>query len=347
MSKFDKLRMLIMQGVSGSGKSTFALTLASSDIEAWRIVSRDKIREKLLGKDGVEAYFAQGLDYSVEEEVTKREQLAIARVLASGKKVIIDNTNLKKKYVEQYIKLYMDICGNDPFGEIAMLKMLVTFDAALARINARGERFVSPEVLERQMDMMQSAKSWGLNDCIEKVMGEYIPKRWHLPTFEVLPDDTPDNKPLAIICDLDGTLAHRALLKDKDRYFYRSFYDYKASKTDDYDPIICDILHALYGLGYKILFVSGRKKSCEAETRSFLEKCPFQIEYELFMRDDNIDRTTGRDDPDDLVKYRLFNENIRNTYKVVGVFDDRKRVVALWEALGLKVLNVGSLNEEF
>ena len=58
-------------------------------------------------------------------------------------------------------------------------------------------------------------------------------------------------------------------------------------------------------------------------------------------------RKDGDNRSDDIVKYEIFNEYLRNLSGIFCVFDDRKRVIAMWEELGIKVLNCGSLNDVF
>ena len=59
------------------------------------------------------------------------------------------------------------------------------------------------------------------------------------------------------------------------------------------------------------------------------------------MREDEDNRS------DDIVKYEIFNKYLRKLPGIFAVFDDRKRVIAMWEELGIKVLNCGNLNDVF
>lgn len=348
----NKTRLLILQGISGSGKSTYANNLCCVDPD-WVVINRDSIREGLLGKQLLEQYFAQGMDFSIEQEVTKREQTAMAKAIAAGKKVILDNTNLQKKYVVAAIKLYYEVVGVLQRGcvkdDIFIKKFDCSLEGAEKNIKKRGERLVSRQVLQQQYARYQSI-NWELSDVIPDAWELFSAeeKHWYLPKFEVEPYIADTTKPTAVICDIDGTLAHRVLLTTP-KIHYRSFYDYKDCETDEPDPLVAAALIGFQKQGIKILFVSGRKESAEKNTRDFLAKTfgP-DFEYELITRDTKIDRTEDNHDaPDDRVKYRLFNDYIRENYNVLGVIDDRKKVVAFWEALGLRVMNVGLLNEEF
>ena len=342
---WPNVRMMIMQGISGSGKTTEAESFVEDDPE-WAIVSRDTIRQQLLGDEGFKKYCEHGLDFGVEQEVTKREHEQIVQILLQGFKVIIDNTNLKKKYVVEYLKLARD-CGLEQAQVIIYHMDPISVDEAFGRVQHRGKNLVPREVIEEQYNIQKSI-NWGIEDCWGTVYTQnYIPKRWYFPPFAVKPFERNDQQD-AVICDLDGTLSHRVLLEEPSPH-YRGYYDYGYCDTDICDPLIREVILGLASRGIRIIFVSGRKKECEKETRDFLLRTFGDgFGYVLLMRDPEIDRTPeGLDEHDDIVKYRIFNDYIRDYYNVIGVIDDRKRVVAMWEALGIRVLNAGLLNEDF
>ena len=350
MRYLSKYRILILQGASGSGKSTLAKKMQAKDPENIVIISRDQIRIDIMGYRLAKYYAEQfGPDFSIEQEVGKIEQLAVAKALAAGKKVILDSTNLRRSYVIPFIKLAIDFGLTEE--DVKKKTLEVDLDEACRRVIGRGHTLVPKMVISRQLDRLRTA-TWTIEDIFKEVRESgYVPKKWFLTPFEVEPYEARGKK-VAIICDIDGTLAHRKLLESPTPH-YRSFYDYKDANTDEVDRLVATVLKALYADGIKLIFVSGRKKDCKKETQKFLLKALGlkTRQYKLFMRDIKYDRTDPldktKDDSDDKVKYRLFNKHIRKQYDVLGVIDDRKRVVALWEALGLRVMNVGSLNEEF
>jgi len=51
--------------------------------------------------------------------------------------------------------------------------------------------------------------------------------------------------------------------------------------------------------------------------------------------------------PDDIVKKEMYDAFIKDQYNVLGVFDDRLKVVRMWEGLGLWVFNCNQGNVEF
>jgi hypothetical protein len=51
-------------------------------------------------------------------------------------------------------------------------------------------------------------------------------------------------------------------------------------------------------------------------------------------------RAVGDHRKDAVVKREIFDREVRDRYRVVGVFDDRMQVVAMWRELGLTVFQV-------
>jgi predicted kinase len=137
----------------------------------------------------------------------------------------------------------------------------------------------------------------------------------------------PTGKPHALICDIDGTLAHMG---------ERSPYDWHKVGTDNPDKIVIETLRTFNNR--VIILVSGRDSVCRPETVAWLadNRVPF---HHLFMRPEGDHRK------DTIVKRELFEEHIRDEFFVDLVLDDRDQVVDMWRnELGLKVFQVAEGN---
>lgn len=128
------------------------------------------------------------------------------------------------------------------------------------------------------------------------------------------------------LVDIDGTVALRG---------ERSPFDWDAVGLDRPNQPVIDLLEALDHMGvYQFVFLSGRPEICREATEKWLIN-HIGVEWgRLFMRD------TGDNRPDNVVKQEIFDREIRERYNVVGVFDDRNKVVAMWRSLGLPVFQV-------
>jgi len=135
-------KILILSGISNSGKSSYASKLVQQHPQAFVIVNRDKLREAHYGytEETVKYYYTH-VDFNyMESQITAVQDKLIDFWLKRGKDVIIDNTNLKKSYIEEFKK----------FGVLTEVKFFdITLKEALTR-NMSRNRKVDEEVIERQ-----------------------------------------------------------------------------------------------------------------------------------------------------------------------------------------------------
>lgn len=359
-------RVIILRGISGSGKSTFANKLVS---EGYHIVSRDQLRLNLLGREGLEKYFEAGMDFNLEEHITQVEEREIAGHLIKHHKLIIDDTHTKRVYVQALVNLFFET-DTDP-DDVEMIEFDVPIDVARKRCDARDKKPISNIVLQKQYSAMQDKFSLmdfrldeerGYHGWIPrpisrrgKIMdGIYQCREWFIPDFDTelyIPDES---LPKGVIVDLDGTSAHRAILTEPTIHM-RSFYDYDEVDTDVPDKFTKALIGGLLSMSIEPVFLSGRKRfdtkngelvDVEALTKKFIEKKLGVIEPTLFMRDPikDVDEN-GNDLKDDKVKHRILHEEVAPQFNIIGALDDRARVCAVWEDIGIKCLSCSSINQ--
>ncbi len=138
-------------------------------------------------------------------------------------------------------------------------------------------------------------------------------------------------KQKAIICDLDGTLADiRVRLKHLEgkKKDWKSFN--KTIETDALHEWCREIL-IRFSKDHKIIIVSGRTDDLKKQTEAWLKKFDVPYHY-IFMRESKDFR------PDNIIKLEIFEREIREKFSVLFVLDDRQKVVDMWRAEGLVVL---------
>lgn len=171
------------------------------------------------------------------------------------------------------------------------------------------------ECIER--DSKRGEKSVG-SKVIYSMYEKYLmPKR---PVFNV---DIPD----CYIFDIDGTLA---------KTDGRSPYDYSKVITDKPNTDIVNLFKILAngsGGDDTLIIVSGRDSVCMPDTIKWLEMHGI-VPDALYMRGQGDTRN------DAIIKKEIYETHIKGKYNVLGVFDDRNRVVDLWRSLGLTCLQV-------
>jgi hypothetical protein len=151
--------------------------------------------------------------------------------------------------------------------------------------------------------------------------------------MEIEPYVPDPEKPPAIICDIDGTLAHHTGI--------RGHHDYGKVLEDTVDPIIRNLVDREWASGYDILIVTGRPQSCHKDTYYWLLENHIPVDA-LFMRHAAHVDERKQKLADWIVKLDLFNRYIRDEYNVEYVLDDRDQCVDLWRKLGLKCLQVAN-----
>lgn len=287
------MKVLALRGISGSGKSTYANELKA---QGWAVVSRDAIRESIFK------------DYeSVDEDaVTVIQDASIDALLRAGRNVVIDDTNIRLKYLKRFAELAAK--HNATFD---IKQVDVDVNTAIGRVKSRvasGGRDVPETVIMKQARGLKAAKV----DMAEL----------YVPEFEAYVRD--NDMPLAILVDIDGTLAHND--------GHRSFYDYSQVYNDKVKHEIADIVNRFHPT-HAVIIMSGRDDNCQDETARWLVDNGISYD-EIHMR------KTGDQRKDSIVKIELFDEYVRYNYAVDFVLDDRQQVVDAWRSIGLTCLQV-------
>jgi hypothetical protein len=125
--------------------------------------------------------------------------------------------------------------------------------------------------------------------------------------------------------DVDGTLALNT---------HRNPYDWRASGDDPPNLAVVTASQALAAHPNiaAIIVISGREERARDITASWLQSEGVPCDL-LLMRADGDYRS------DDIVKEELFRRHVEPHF-VLGVLDDRDRVVQMWRRLGLVCFQV-------
>lgn len=245
-----------------------------------------------VNKDDLRAMMNGGVfSGKLEKHIVRIERALAENALRLGKNVIVDDTNF------------------NPDHEIF-------FRALAYQYNAEVEVKFFDTPLEECIKRDNKRPNGVGESVIRRMYNQYLkPKPVVYERNDILPT--------AIICDIDGTLAH---MKN------RSQFDWSRVGEDEVDPIIKNLLDSLRE-AYVIFLVSGRNEVCREETEKWLEKnnIPYDM---LFMRPEDDIRK------DSVIKQEFFKKYIRYYYNIEFVLDDRNQVVEMWRSLGLKCLQV-------
>jgi predicted kinase len=305
-------KLIILRGLPASGKSTVAKGMVYDNPEGIVRINRDDLRKML--HDGT---YIQGSKNNpgTERTVIEMEHAMVRRGLRAGLTVIDDNTNLPNRSVKALVEIA------EPLGaEWQIVDFTdVPVETCVERNLRRAER-VPDGVISDLYQKFVKGKSYPLPF-------EYTPKP-ELAVEKYVPND---QKPIAVIVDIDGTVA---LMDGK-----RTPHEYDKVSLDSPNWPVINLVKMMRTVGHEILFTSGRKDSCRDDTVQWLKDYVFfDGGFRLVMRKHEDNR------PDNVVKLEIFNQLYRDEFNVKLVLDDRDQVVRMWRSLGLTCLQVAEGN---
>lgn len=246
-----------------------------------------------------------------ERLVTKIEMDMLRRAVREDRHVVVDNTNLDDRRASAY--------ATEAHLMGTYFKGVNLYDPA------KDDLYISRSDIPTNAVRRQCKSAKKMHPLQARV--ELI-----VPVF-----NNPD-LPSAYIFDVDGTLA--------DSKGIRSPYDYSKVYRDRPIMAVSNVAAAIDALNVQspsmpqVIFVSGRKAECRKDTTQWLREVT-GCEPLLFMRADGDDRHDAQ------VKYDILRNDILPSFHVLGVFDDRARVVQMWQSAGILTLDCGQGVSDF
>ena len=265
-------------------------------------INRDDLRRMLHG----DRLYTQWAEW----QVTVAQQAQVEALLRADIDVCVDDTNLRSQTVQEWARTAAR------FG--ATFEVHDFTDVPLEECLRRdAERPEADRVGER-----------GIRTMYERYLeGRTLP----LPVPSVRVGgpaavyDPPPGLPEIVLVDIDGTVA---LIGD------RSPWNMRAVGQDEPNHAVIAAVRAMHQAGYGVIYCTGRDTTARAATERWLDAHVGVPYLALHMR------RFGDSRQDSIVKRDIFHKEIRERYRVVGVFDDRQQVVRMWRELGLTVFQV-------
>lgn len=301
--------LVILRGLQGSGKTTFAHDWVAQDPD-WRFrVNRDDIR-----KSAYNMYW--GLSHHMEGTISLAETAQAESALHAGLSVIIDATNLKARTVKDWYAV-----ANKHGVKVRVHDLLTPLEECIVNDMKRDKKVGEDVIRNYNNRFFQKGK---LPPVPENLEVEPLGRAW-----------TPDpSLTKALWVDLDGTLAER--VHPDAPQPVRGPFDEARVGEDAVIEHIAEMVRLYHAAGYKIIIMSGRSTDCQKESEQWLKDNDIPYD-EIFMRRAVEDK--GR--KDNLVKHDLFWTNVAPKYNVVFCLDDRQQVVDFTrDVLKIPVLQV-------
>lgn len=300
-------KVIIMQGIQGSGKSTFAKNWVAEDPEHRVRWNNDDMRNMF------------GPYWIPEREKTHSldaiKSAFISTYMKAGFDIVIDDMNLNpttvsviNNLVSEYNKYY------DVNYTTETHLMTTPIDVCIERDSKRPNP-IGKKVIKDTFNRYQSY-------IVSEANKQYLATRENLVYDPELQD--------CVIVDLDGVLAFNVT--------GRPFYGKECAekiKYDKYDTSMANLLyHIKNSESCKIIFLTGRSEGdgTKEATLDWLSSCVDVYNTELIMRSAD-DRRPGPE-----CKKSLYEEHIKGKYNVLAVFEDQTKNVNMWRSLGLLCL---------
>lgn len=293
-------KIVMTRGLPASFKSSWAKDRAEK--LGWIRVSLDDLRESVYG----------GWHPRREKYILNLRDAMVRSGIEQGKTVVVDATNLHPKH-ERRLRALAEELG-------------VPFE-------------IEDSFLQRTpMECIEADLHRGKNAVGSKVIWEMY-YRWIAPN-PVAKLQKEFDKPRAVICDIDGSLAMNAS--------GGGYYGISKTEQDSINPFIGCVIDALSEYGREVnyekypsvLLLTDRPEEAREATEEWLDRNCLRYD-KLIMREHGDER------PEEVVKAELYQRQIAPHYAVLGVIDDRPKVCRMWRGLGLMTLQAGCPEVEF
>ena len=317
MEEKEYLKIYVLAGIPGSGKSSWAKEFISKEPDRWVRVSNDDLRAQFNGSIWSASY---------ENIIGKVRNSIILEALKNNRNVVVDNLNLDDKHWNDILKI-----GKSSYKNVIIEEKIFYVDLKIAieRDGKReGKACVGEKVIRTWWNKSGKESFKNRISRIETIESEPFKdeKNWR-------PLEQDMTKQKAIICDLDGTLCAIG---------NRSPYDAsRCDLTDTLKEYVAETVRLYHKAGYKIIFCSGREDKDEPPTRRFIENHLPDMEYTLMMR------KSGDKRADNIIKEEIFDQHIFGKYYIHMVLDDRLSVSRMWYRKGLNLARIGNPDADF
>ena len=236
-------------GVSCSGKTTWAenFLMEGNNGNAYVDINRDNIRGFLFtgGKINWKDY---KFTKDKEKKVTDIQHYLIKDAVEKGKNIILSDTNLNPKYIENF-KKWDCLKGYEFVEKVFHVDLLEALERDAKRGSGVGYKVITSQY-----------KSYS---------ERFLKGNWH--------DTNKAMKTDAVIFDIDGTLAQMV---------GRSPFDWDKVCEDVPRTEIVMMAKGLIATGYTPIFMSGRDAVCMDQTQQWIENYFPELEghFHLYMR---------------------------------------------------------------
>lgn len=295
-------KLILVQGISGSGKTTWA--------KQW--VEEDPIHRVRLNYDDIRCMLGKYWVPEREPLMKKIFDTALDDAMFAGYNIVVDNmSNLNPAHVQEYQSLVYNhnLEYKDNQYEIEFILINTPVEVCIER-DSKRDIPIGEKVIRQQW---RKYRNYIIQQSVKEMLDNQIEEDSKLPH--------------CIIVDMDATLCFNTS--------GRSFYGPGTAEkiiNDIPNTNVVDLVRAYCEqYGCDLIVITGRDDSCREPTLEWLGK--YGLYPKLLLMRSEGDHSKG-----DECKKKLYEEHIKGKYNVDLVFEDSSKVVKMYRELGLTVL---------
>lgn len=291
-------KIILTQGIQGSGKSTWA--------KKW--VEEDPVHRVRWNNDDCRRMCGPYSVLERESFITSTRHSFIHKAMIDKKDIVIDDMNLNTRTTEYYEKIVK--AYNDQNTDKYVLEYKQFFNISVDECILRDSMRPNPIGEKIIKSTYRKYRDYIINQSVNNMYDNLVPNN---PKLEN-----------AIICDIDATLS----LNLKGRPFYGEGCAEGIADDIVIEPI-ANILRTM-SKNNKILIVTGREGTPEIieATKNWLINN--NIHYDSIYLRPVKDYSPGAE-----CKKEIYNNYIKGKYNVSFVLEDNKKCVNMWRSEGL------------
>lgn len=295
-------KIILVQGIPGSGKSTWA--------KKW--VKEDPIHRVRWNNDDCRKMCGPYWIPEREEFISEIREKFLNEAMREHKNIVIDDMNLSQKTINYYDDLVED------FNTFGTRKKENMYTIEYKLFNTPVEECIRRDALrpnpigEKTIKEIYKKYSYYICDVVNK---EILDKRIKIDV----------NLPCCVLLDIDNTISYS---------FKRPWYGEEAAKemiNDKVNPQLQVLLQNLNS-NIDIIVMTGRTDNKEMEqTLTWLTN--HNIPWNSFYG-----RTEGDYRKGDIIKLENYNKHIKGKYNVLAAIEDDEECVKMYQEQGIFVL---------
>lgn len=291
-------KIILTQGIQGSGKSTFA--------KKW--VEEDPIHRVRWNNDDCRRMCGPYSVLERESFITSIRHTFIHKSMIDKKDIVIDDMNLNTRTTEYYEKIVK--AYNDQNTDKYILEYKQFFNISVDECILRDSMRPNPIGEKIIKSTYRKYRDYIINQSVNNMYDNLV-----------VNDPKLEN---AIICDIDATLS----LNLKGRPFYGEGCAEGIADDIVIEPI-ANILRTM-SKNNKILIVTGREGTPEIINATINWLINNNIPYDSIYLRPVKDYSPGAE-----CKKEIYNNYIKDKYNVSFVLEDNKKCVNMWRSEGL------------